>query len=135
MYIYEPWIKEAYENAVMFTDEGIFVKVHVVIEKEDDLYSAHCLEFDLVGEGETISEAQQSILDNIKNHISFAISKGLFHKIIDPAPPEYWNKLLRSKLLNPIELQPEIRTSDTPAKFPFLENLTGKIDSYEFCYA
>ncbi len=134
MYIYETWIKDAYENAVRITENGILVNVHVIIEKDDDLYSAHCLEFDLVGEGDTIEAAQESILDNIKNHISFAISKGLFEKIIDPAPPEYWNKLLKSRFLNPIELHPEIKPENTQSRFPFLENLIGKIDSYECCY-
>jgi hypothetical protein len=135
MYIYDSWIKDAFENSIKITDKGIIINVHVIIEKEDDLYSAHCLEFDLVGEGENIDQAQESIIDNIINHITFAISKGLYDKIIDPAPPEYWNKLLHSKFLKPITIQPEENIAKERNQFPFLSDLSGKIDSYQCCYA
>ncbi len=135
MYIYDSWIKDAFENSIRISDEGIIINVHVIIEKEDDLYSAHCLEFDLVGEGETIDQAQESIVSNIINHITFAISKGLYDKIIDPAPPEYWNKLLHSKFLKPISIPPEKNSIKDKNQFPFLSDLSGKIDSYQCCYA
>lgn len=135
MYVYDSWIKDAFENSIKITDKGIIINVHVIVEKEDDLYSAHCLEFDLVGEGDTIDQAQESIIDNIINHITFAISKGLYDKIIDPAPPEYWNKLLHSKFLKPITIPPEKKISTERNQFPFLSDLSGKIDSYQCCYA
>lgn len=134
MYVYDSWIKDAFENSIQITEKGIVIKVHVIIEKEDDLYSAHCLEFDLVGEGETIKQAQDSIVTNIINHVTFAISKKLYDKIIDPAPPEYWNKLIHSKFLDPIQILPET-VSDKKNRFPFLSDLSGKIDSFECCYA
>lgn len=135
MYVYDSWIKDAFENSIKITDKGIIINVYVIIEKEDDLYSAHCLEFDLVGEGETIDQAQESIIDNIINHITFAISKGLYDKIIDPAPPEYWNKLLHSKFLKSITIPPEKKISKERNQIPFLSDLSGKIDSYQCCYA
>ena len=35
-----------------------------------------------------IDEAEKSIINNIVNYVTFAISKGLFNKIINPAPPD-----------------------------------------------
>lgn len=134
MYVYDTWLKNAYENSVRITDEGIIINVHVIIEKEDDLFSAHCLEFDLVGEGKTIKKAQKSIINNIINYITFAISKGLFDKIFHPAPPEYWDKLIRSQFNGAWEIPRDKKPTPCDSPFPFKE-LTGKIDTYQACYA
>lgn len=133
MYIYDSWIEDAYENSIQITKNGIIIKAHVIIEKDADIYSAHCLEFDLVGEGDTLEMAENSIINNIVNYVTFAISKGLFDKIINPAPPEYWNKMLHSKFSRPITIPDTIEDIKLEEKssFSFLRNLSGKIDSYQ----
>lgn len=133
--VYENWIKDSYENSIKITDKGIIVKVHIIVDKEDDLFSAHCLEFDLVGEGSSIEEAEKSIVNNIVNYVTFAISKGLFNKIINPAPPEYWNKLIHSKFLKPIPIEPDKNALRKKTSFPFLSDLSGKVISYQACHA
>ena len=133
MYIYDSQIKDAYENSIKITENGIIIKAHVIIKKDDDIYSAHCLEFDLVGEGDSLEMAENSILNNIVNYITFAISKGLFDKIINPAPPEYWDKMLHSRFSRPITIPDtieDIKAEEKPS-FSFLSNLSGKIDSYQ----
>jgi len=135
MYVYENWIKDAYENSIKITDKGIIVNVHIIVDKEDDLFSAHCLEFDLVGEGSSIEEAEKSIVNNIVNYITFAISKGLFNKIINPAPPEYRNKLIHSKFLKPIPIHPDKKVLREKNLFPFLNDLSGEVISYQAYHA
>jgi len=135
MYVYESWIKDAYENSIKITENGIVIKVNIIIEKEDELFSAHCLEFDLVGEGNTVEDAEKSIINNIVNYITFAISKGLFNKIINPAPPEYWNKLIHSELRKPISITPDKNALSKKTSFPFLNDLSGEINSYQVNHA
>ena len=60
-------------------------QLNIIVDKEGDLFSAHCLEFDLVGEGSSIEDAEKSIVNNIVNYVTFGISKGLFNKIINPS--------------------------------------------------
>ena len=91
------WIREITKDAIVFNKDHVRINIHILFEKDNDIYNAHCLEFDLVGEGSSIEDAEKSIVNNIVNYVTFAISKGLFNKIINPAPPEYWNKLQESE--------------------------------------
>ena len=60
--------------------------------KDGNLYVAHCLEFDLVAQGNTSEEAHNNLADLIKSHIEFAIEKDMEEKsIFHPAPQEYWD--------------------------------------------
>lgn len=135
MYVYNSWIEDAYENSIKIDDKGIEINVHVIIEKEDELFSAHCLEFDLVGEGHTIKESQRSLLNNIVNYVTYGISNEGFDKIINPAPPEYWNKLLHSERLEDYKIPPMKPNTNSESSFPFLRDLSGLINTYQAHYA
>jgi predicted RNase H-like HicB family nuclease len=59
--------------------------------KDGDIFIAHCLEFDLVAEGDTQEEARKNLADLIKTHIQFASEKDIEEKsLFRPAPPQYW---------------------------------------------
>ena len=73
---------------------------NIIIEKEEDLYTAHCLEFDIVADGKTKKEAIKNIFISIKNHTDFCLEMGNLDKIENPAPKKYWDKL---KLLRVFE--------------------------------
>lgn len=118
------WIKDISEKAISFNENEIQITVHVIIEKKDDFYIAHCLEFDITADGYTLDDVQENIVTCIKNHVEFCIEMGNFDKILDPAPPEYWNKLLFSKPLKNFVF-PE---DNIP---PIKKNPIKSIDTYE----
>ncbi len=62
--------------------------------KDGDIFIAHCLEFDLVTQGDTREEARANLADLIKTHIQFAIEKDVEDKaLFHPAPHKYWEIL------------------------------------------
>lgn len=54
--------------------------------REDGAWVAHCLETDIVGNGETPDAALHDLLDLTRMQISFAHSKGLPSLVFHPAP-------------------------------------------------
>jgi len=89
--------------------------INVIIEKEEDIYAAHCLEFDIVAEGKTKKESIENILISIKNHIDFCLEMGNIDKIVNPAPKIYWNKLKYYKRMD------KFKTLKYPKSIPFKE--------------
>ena len=79
------------------------LEFHVLINEEDDLYSAHCLEFDIVAEGSTIPEVKKNIIISIINYISFAVENDRTDRMHTPAPAEYWNMWAKRTPLQSIE--------------------------------
>ena len=75
---------------------GIF-HLDVLIEKENSLYTAHCLQFDLVADGKTKEEVKKNILDIIVEYVSFAYKNNWERFVFKPAPQEYWEKLCHSR--------------------------------------
>ncbi|GEM_PF-1828212 len=58
---------------------------------DGDLHIAHCLEFDLVAQGNTLEEAHNNLADLIKSHIQFAVEKDIEEEsLFRPAPKEDW---------------------------------------------
>lgn len=66
----------------------------VLIEKQTDCYTTHCLQLDLVTDGDTKAEAM--IVDAISEQITFAIENNLMDNLFQPADPAEWRKLLYS---------------------------------------
>ena len=65
----------------------------VLIEKQEDVFIAHCLQFDVITEGNTIDEAEEMIADAIFEYVTFALENNLTNFLFKPAPPESWQKL------------------------------------------
>ena len=84
--------------------EGIF-HLDVLIEKEGGRYTAHCLQFDLVTEGNTIKEAEEMIIDAIFEYVTFATENNIIHEMFRPAPKDEWQKLSTSKPMKHITFE------------------------------
>jgi len=84
--------------------EGLF-HLDVLIEKEEGRYTAHCLQFDLVTEGNTIKEAEEMIIDAIFEYVTFANENNLIHEMFRPAPKDEWQKLSTSKPMKHITFE------------------------------
>lgn len=128
-------IEKAKENAVKFTKEGtnkgVSKCVHVLIYQENELYLAHCLEFDIVAEGYSEKEAKKNIEMAIVNHVVYCVGKGNIDKIMNPAPSEYWNSFL-------FESRPKGKPFKFPKNYkygnyslPFLSDIIGGVEYNE----
>lgn len=71
--------------------------VHIIFYPEDDHYVAHCLEFDLVAQGNSVRESFQNLLDAVELQAAYAVETGDLENLIQPAPPEFWRMLLKSE--------------------------------------
>lgn len=67
--------------------------VTVIIEKKDNLYIAHCLEFDLVTQAKILKESKEMIVDAIYEYLTYAVEHNLQGQVFRPAPSEYWTKI------------------------------------------
>ncbi|MBI4125351.1 MAG: hypothetical protein HY466_05425 [Deltaproteobacteria bacterium] len=87
---------------------GVALNILVYFDKEDETWIAHCLELDLVEDGDDKLDATLHLLEMMaaqvqeckKDHINF----------IHPAPAEYWYKLHQAKPFSLIkELEKKLR--------------------------
>lgn len=70
------------------------LSVHIVLSREEEKrYIAHCLEFDLVSQGESPLEAFKNLLDAIEVQGAYAQETGDLGHLFNPAPAEYWKVL------------------------------------------
>lgn len=67
------------------------INLHIILYSEDGGEIAHCLEFDLVAQGKSKSEALKNLLDAIELQVDFALDTNTLDKLYNPAPAEYWN--------------------------------------------
>jgi len=78
------------------TEKMKSLMVHVIIYQEEDYYVAHCLEFDLVAQGNSREESFQNLLDAVELQTQYALETGNPENLIQPAPPEFWRMLFKS---------------------------------------
>ena len=122
------WI-QAEDRFLDLGEKNISLSLHVLIEREDELYTAHCLEFDIVSEGNTVKQAENNIIQAILDHLTFCIAYENMDKIFNPAPKEFWNKfyLCSEKVGEPLEL-----TEKYTKKYPSLSKFQGFIKDVNF---
>lgn len=106
--------------------KGKTVELHVLIDMEDDLYTAHCLDFDIVVDGKTLENVKKSILKSIVNYISFSYYKGTENKLFRHAPSEYWAKYREAKSLKSIQVDEEFKLGQFP--LPFFSNVIKEVE-------
>lgn len=64
-----------------------------IIYPEGNLYTAVCLEFDLVEQAKDFKEAREKIDDAIKSHFYTVVKNKLPEELLNrPAPIKYWKK-------------------------------------------
>jgi predicted RNase H-like HicB family nuclease len=100
-------LKSLFNNWLLHLDVLIEKAVHEVTaerSEQNDVFTAHCLQFDIVTEGNTIAETEEMIADAIFEYITFALENELMKFLFKPAPPEYWQKLLYGHCKKRLEL-------------------------------
>src|SRR4051812_41870338 len=65
------------------------IPLRVVFYREDEVWVAHCLEFDLLGDGATQSEALAQLDEAISLQVEATVESGNFDNLFRPAPGKY----------------------------------------------
>lgn len=74
------------------------LEMHILIEKEKDLYSALCLELNIASQGKTIKEAEKNIKEAIDLYLEDVWESGEEKEFIPrPAPVEEWLKYFQKR--------------------------------------
>ena len=98
------------------TDKDISFTVNVLTKKEDGMFTAHCLELDIVAVSDTLENVQKEIVSLICAQIDYAFSNDNLENLYHPAPPEAWQELYKCK--EQIERKYAIRSDKTFEKVP-----------------
>ncbi len=80
----------------------------ILIKKEEDSYSAHCLQFDLVATDDTLERVQKAIKDLCAAHIANSIANENMEFLFSPAPQEVWAEYYASLGNQKCEVKQEI---------------------------
>ena len=71
--------------------ETLRVPLRIVFYKDDDTtVVAHCLEFDLIGHGDTHEQAIESLCNAINIQVEETLETGNVENLFNPAPGEYF---------------------------------------------
>jgi predicted RNase H-like HicB family nuclease len=77
------------------------IDLHILLEKEGELYSALCLELNVASQGETTEQAKKNILEAIELYLEDVIEAGDEIDFIPrPAPVEEWLKYFKVQAKN-----------------------------------
>ena len=73
--------------------------LHNIIEKENSLYSALCLELDVASQGKTIEEAKKNLQEAVEVYLEDVIQSDEGKDFIPrPAPRAEWIKFFKAKV-------------------------------------
>ncbi|MEX0676621.1 MAG: hypothetical protein WD063_06070 [Pirellulales bacterium] len=73
------------------------VPLRVVFYKEEGSWIAHCLEFDLCGDGSTKIDALRSLDESINVQVQESMEHDNPRNLFSPAPSEVWEKFFAGK--------------------------------------
>jgi predicted RNase H-like HicB family nuclease len=73
------------------------IALRIVCFREGDAWFAHCLEFDLIGDGPTKAEALEELADAIRIQIEFSIEHGNVSNLFSPADGDLFLKFAAGK--------------------------------------
>lgn len=71
--------------------------VRAVLYREDGRWVAHCLEFDLIGDGESPEEAVESLNEAISIQVQDTLKSGNARNLFSPADGEYFEMFAAGK--------------------------------------
>ncbi len=79
------------------TNKDISFTVNVLTKEEEGMFTAHCLELDIVAVSDTLDNVQREIVSLICAQIEYAFTNDNLNNLFHPAPPEAWQELYRCK--------------------------------------
>lgn len=88
------------------------IPLRVVFYREDDRWVAHCLEFDLCGDGESQSKALLSLSDAIGIQLQESIEHKNLRNLLSPAPSDIQEKFFAGHHTAEGDLKLQIKSVD-----------------------
>lgn len=67
-----------------------FLRLHVLLTKEDGVVVARCLDFSISSHGENEEDALDSLSDCITDYLDYAVAQGAIDTIIAPEETSLW---------------------------------------------
>lgn len=91
--------------------------MRVLLLKEDDLWVAQCLEYDIAAQGPTVDAAKEAFVRAFAAQIAVALHHGEEPlATFGPAPRYYWDRFSEAqRLAEPIRIPDPIETPIPPA--------------------
>lgn len=80
----------------------------VVEDKEENVFLAHCLDLDIVGQGRTAKEAVLELTELVETQLEYCLENDMLDTAFRPAPKESWDMFYRAqaaKIINQISLR------------------------------
>lgn len=77
-----------------------FLRLHVLLTREDDVVVARCLDFSVSSHGESEDDALNSLSDSIADYLNYAIEHGALDEIVDPDDDGLWEIYRKLELQN-----------------------------------
>jgi len=81
------------------------IPLRIVFYREAGRWVAHCLEFDVCGDGDTKDEALRSLDTSIQLQVDESLEHGNPRNLFSPAPSEAWEKFFAGRDIALGELQ------------------------------
>jgi len=73
------------------------INFNILIEKDEGLWVAHCLELDIVATSPNMREVTRDIRDLIRVQVESAFTNNNLDHLFRPAPKEVWEKLSKCR--------------------------------------
>jgi hypothetical protein len=86
--------------------------IRVVFYRDSGRWVAHCLEFDLLGDGDTHGSAIKSLSEAILIQLKESLRSNNPQNLFSPAPAEYWRKYAQGRNIADGSLRIEIFQDD-----------------------
>ena len=94
---------------------------NVLIRESEGQCTAHCLELDIVAEGNSVEVVWAEIADLISIQVDYAFSNDNLDNLFHPAPRKVWQEFYacfdQEKVESKIEIQSSFKDADNPDVF------------------
>jgi predicted RNase H-like HicB family nuclease len=104
------------------------VPLRIVLYREDEQWLAHCLEFDLIGAGESRTDALDCLNDAITTQLEFSVAQDNPQNLFSPADGEYFEMFAAGNDVPDATLQSRVGSQHCGSIF------IEKIDLREFLH-
>ena len=109
------------------------ITANILTKKEDGLFIAHCLEFDIVATGGTPEQAQSACVELICAQIEYAFAHNNLDNLYHSAPAEVWADFFACQAQEEKRYKIEKRLQDPQENFFLPPWLTAK--TCQSCHA
>ncbi len=90
------------------------IPLRIVFYQQDETWVAHCLEFDLMGDGPRREDALTSLNDAIATQLSWSLEQNDIKRLFSPAPEEILEMFATGEDISAGEIAVSMMVPNTP---------------------